>query len=482
MERLNTGIAGLDEILHGGLIKGQGYLVRGGPGTGKTTLAVQFLTAGANRGENVLFISLSERYETLSKLIDSVGCKEIEVLDLTPDEKFFKEDESYDIFSPAEVEREPIAKKIVEKIEEIKPTRVVIDSATQLKYLLPDEFQFRKQILSLLRYLTSKDITVLMTSEATEVMPDDDLAFMVDGVISLHVFRNSNSGKFIRKLSVDKYRNSDFIPGYHTLRITSKGIVVYPKVFLKPARIERDFEVISFGVPEIDELLKGGIERGTVTLISGPTGVGKTTLATQFAKEAAGRGEKTVIYTFEESPESIIKRCESVNIPATKMIENGFLEIIQAPVGEIYGDEFANMVRGAVDNGARVVIIDSMKGYADSVITDEDPLKCLHNLTNYLNCMGVTTLITADTESVIGEFKITEAGVSYIADNVIFLRYVEKLGEIVRVIGVLKKRLGDFEKTVREFQITRYGIKVGEPIRGMQGVLTGNPRIVSHES
>ncbi len=481
MERLSTGVLGLDEVLHGGLIKSQGYLIRGGPGTGKTTLAVQFLNAGVKNDENVLFISLSERYETLSKLIDLVGREEIEVLDLTPDEKFFKEDESYDIFSPAEVEREPIAKKIVEKIEETKPSRVVIDSATQLKYLLPDEFQFRKQILSLLRYLTSKDITVMMTSEATKVMPDDDLAFMVDGVITLHIFRNSNSGRFIRKLSVDKYRNSNFISGYHTMKITSTGIVVYPKAFLKPSRVEKDFKVMSFGVPKIDELLKGGIERGTITLISGPSGVGKTTLAMQFAKEAASRGEKTVVYTFEESPESIIRRCESVNILTPKMIEGGFLEIVQAPVGEIYGDEFANVVRKAVNEGAKVIIIDSMKGYADSVITDDNPLKCLQNLAAYLNYLGITTLITADTESVIGEFKLTDA-VSHIADNVVFLRYVEKLGEIVRVIGVLKKRLGNFEKTVREFQITRSGIKVGEPIKGMQGILTGNPRIIGHES
>ncbi len=479
MERLNTGIDGLDEVLHGGLIKGQGYLVRGGPGTGKTTFAIQFLAAGARAGESVLFISLSERPETLHRLISSIGGDEIHVLDLTPSEDFFKKEESYDIFSPAEVEREPTAKKIVEAVEKLKPTRVAIDSATQLKYLSPDEFQFRKQILSLLRFLTSKNITVILTSEATEKMPDDDLAFMVDGVISLHAFKNANSERFIRKLSVDKYRNSDFIPGYHTYKITDKGLVVFPKVLLKPTRVEREFEVISFGVPEIDELLKGGIERGTVTLISGPTGVGKTTLAAQFAKEAAGRGEKTIIYTFEESPESIVKRCENVNIPATRMIENGFLEIVRISPGEVYADEFANMVRRAVENGVKVVIIDSIKGYCGSIVTDEDPLKSMRILTSYLNSMGVTTLIIADTESVIGEFKITEVGISYIADNVIFLRYVERFGEIIRVIGVLKKRLGDFERTVREFQITRYGIKVGEPIRGMQGVLTGNPRIVN---
>jgi len=477
IDRLSTGISGLNEVLCGGYVPGRAYLVRGGPGTGKTTLGMHFLTSGAANGEPILFITLAETVAQLRRTAEGLkfDTQGITFLDLSPTSEFFAQVQTYDIFSPAEVEREPTTQRIVEQVETLKPQRIFIDSMTQFRYLATDTFQFRKQVLSFLRFLTEQDITVLFTSEHSAEAPDDDLQFMSDGVLNL----NFNQGD--RALSVSKFRGSDFQDGYHSLRLTSNGMQLFPKLI--PQVFERAIttEAISSGIPEIDELLHGGIERSTITIISGPSGVGKSTLGLQFMKEAAGRGERSVIYTFEENKETLLHRAEGVNVPVHAMQERGTLSIVPIEPLHYTPDEFANLVRQEVEHQqARIVMIDSVSGYRLSV-RGEDLTPHLHALCKYLQNMGVAVLLINEVESITGEFRATEIGISYLADTIIFLRYLEIRGELRRVIGVLKKRMSDFEKNLREFQISRYGIKVGSPLKQLRGILTGVPELLEDE-
>jgi circadian clock protein KaiC len=477
INRLPTGISGLNEVLCGGYVPGRAYLVRGGPGTGKTTLGMHFLTSGAANGEPVLFITLAETVAQLQRTAEGLklDTQGITFLDLSPTSEFFAQVQTYDIFSPAEVEREPTTQRIVEQVETLKPQRIFIDSMTQFRYLATDTFQFRKQVLSFLRFLTEQDITVLFTSEHSAEAPDDDLQFMSDGVLNL----NFNEGD--RTLGVSKFRGSDFRNGYHSFRLTSQGMQIFPKLLPKVLEQGLTTETISSGIPEVDELLHGGIERSTITILSGPSGVGKSTLGLQFMKEAAGRGERSVIYTFEENKETLLHRAEGVNVPVHAMQDRGTLSIMHIEPLHYTPDEFANLVRQEVEeHQARIVMIDSVSGYQLSV-RGEDLTPHLHALCKYLQNIGVAVLLINEVESITGEFRATEIGISYLADTIIFLRYLEIRGELRRVIGVLKKRMSDFEKTLREFQISRYGIKVGSPLKQLRGILTGVPELLEGE-
>jgi circadian clock protein KaiC len=475
--RLSSGISGLNEILYGGYIPGRAYLIRGGAGTGKTTLGMHFLTTGAANGERVLFITLAETAAQVQKNAEGLGfnLQGINFLDLSPTPEFFTQVETYDIFSPAEVERGPTTRQIVEQVEALKPQRIFIDSMTQFRYLATDAFQFRKQVLSFLRFLVEKGTTVLFTSESSKEAPDNDLQFMSDGVINLN-FSNDQ-----RTLWVSKFRGSDFQDGHHAIRLTSKGMQAFPR--LMPQIYGQAFspETISSGIPGIDELLHGGIERGTITIISGPSGVGKSTLGLQFMKEAAGRGERSVVYTFEERKETLLHRAEGINIAVHAMQERGTLSVIQVEPLYYTPDEFANLVRYEVEQQqARIVMIDSISGYRLSV-RGEDLISHIHSLCKYLQNMGVAVLLINEVETITGDFRVTEVGISYLADIIVFLRYLEMRGELRRTIGVLKKRMSDFEKTLREFEISRYGIKVGKPLTQLRGLLTGLPDFMGDE-
>lgn len=472
-ERMATGISGLDEVLHGGLIPVRAYLVRGGSGAGKTTLGLGFLVEGVARGEKPLYITLGEPAEQIRSNAQRIGCdtQGITFLDLSPTSDFFSQVQTYDIFSPAEVEREPMTQQIVEQVQSLQPQRVFLDAMTQFRYLASDAFQFRKQVLSFLRFLLEQGATVLFSSEDGGSAPDDDLQFMSDGVI--HLNQNLEG----RSLSVTKFRGSDFRPGFHFMRLTDRGMEVFPRLQPEVHRREFTSDVISSGVPDLDELLSGGLERGTVTLLTGSTGVGKTSIGLQFMKEAAGRGERSVVYLFEESVDIMLHRCEAINIPVYAMMQRQTLSAIPIEPLLHSPDEFANMVRYEVEQGnARIVMIDSVSGYRIALRGRDDELVAhLHALCKYLQNMGVTVILVNETENITGNFRATEVGISYMVDNIIFLRYLEIQGELRKAIGVLKKRLSNFEKRLRELEITRYGIKVGQPLTHLRGILSGIP-------
>ncbi|PSR14015.1 recombinase RecA [filamentous cyanobacterium CCP3] len=473
--RLSLGIEGLDEVLDGGLPTGQAYLVRGGPGCGKTTLGWHFLTNDLEDGAPRLLITLGESLEQLRRNGAASGfpVDAVDVLDLSPDAEFFVKNQGYDIFAAAQVEQTPLTDRIVERVSALQPERVFIDSMTQLRYLSNDAYQFRQQAVGFLRFLIGAGATVLFTSEGSQEAPDEDLQFVSDGIITLQM---QDQGRCVQ---VTKLRGSSFRKGCHAMRIGDRGIVVFPQLIASDnPEVYRVPYLCPAGIPEIDELLNGGIESGTVTIISGPSGVGKTTLGLQFIKEAAGRGDRSVVYLFEEAVDTLLNRCEGINMPVRAMVERGTLKVVKVDPLLYSPDEFANQVRLEVEKAdTQIIMIDSVLGYKLSFQAD-DLIRNIHTLCQYLKGRGVTTLLTNEIESITGDFKATELGVSYLADNIIFLRYLEIRGQMRRAIGVLKKRLSDFEKTLREFEISRYGIKVGRPLTQLRGILSGVPEFI----
>ncbi|WP_227357067.1 ATPase domain-containing protein [Haladaptatus salinisoli] len=471
--RISSGVSGLDEILQGGLISGRSYLVRGDPGTGKTILGMNYLTA-ADADETALFVNLEESEDDIranAAAVD-IDLSDIRFLDLSPDSDVFTEEQSYDVFAPSEVEQEPLTQAITDRVESLDPDRVFIDPLTRLRHLTSDEYQFRKQVIAFMRYLKEHGTTVLLTSENTALSPDDDLQYMTDGTIELE---RAEAG---RTVTVPKFRGSSIREGSHSMRIGAGGIEIHPE--LEPGGRGGGFaaEPTPSGVPEMDELLHGGLDRGTVTVISGPTGVGKTTTGTQFMKEAAGRGERSAIYMFEEATETFMRRNEAIDIPVEKMLEQGTLSVSEVEPLDHTAMEFARNVRREVEeNDIGIVMIDGLQGYKLSVRgEDEETLvRKLHTLCRYLKNAGVTVILVDEIDTVTGEFRATEAGISYLADNIVFLRHLEIAGEMRKAVGVLKMRTSDFERTLREFRITERGITVGEPLTGLRGVLTGSP-------
>ncbi|MBZ5580740.1 MAG: AAA family ATPase [Acidobacteriia bacterium] len=468
--RISIGVPGLDEILRGGLIPRRTYLVRGGPGVGKTILGLHFLDISVRQGEAALFLTFGESEGELrvNARLAGFALGDLAFLDISPSSGQFAEERSYDIFPPSEVEREPVTRRIRETVASLKPARIFVDGMTQLRRLSPNAFQFRGEALAFLRFLCESGATVLFTSESAEG-EDDDLQFIADAVIHLELL----AGR--RRLSVVKFRGSDFRAGYHTLRLCDRGMEVFPR--LLPSEFSADFapEPISFGLPELDRLTHGGLERGAISIITGPSGVGKSTLGMQFVSAAAARGERAAVYLFEEWPETLIRRCRGIKIPVEAMIESGMVRLEHIEPLYFTGDEFARMVRREVEErNTRVVMIDSVSGYRLSV-ADQDLVGQLHALGKYLQNMGVAVLLINEVERITGDFRVTDVGVSYVADNIIFLRYLELRGEMAKAIGVLKKRLSDFEKTLREFAITPEGIRIGGPLRGLRGILSGNP-------
>ena len=475
-ERFSTGVPGLDEVLDGGLIEGRTYLVSGAPGTGKTTIGWHFLLADGD-GSDSMFVTFGEAPTQLleNARLGGFDASRVTFVDLSPTNDDFARAERYDIFSPAEVEREPTMRRIAEEIECHRPTRIFVDSMTHLRYLASDAFAFRKHALSFLRYLTGRGTNVMVTSESSADQPDDDLRFLCDGVIELGLTPNA------RTLNVTKFRGSDFRSGSHTLRLGANGATVFPR--LLPDTYHRAFvaDTLSTGLAGFDEILHGGIERATITLLTGPSGAGKTTLSMQLLKASAARGERAAIYTFDERATTLVARAESVDIPLEEMRERGLLLVSEIEALRFTPDEFANMVRRDVEEReTRVVVIDSVSGYRLCVAGD-DISRRLHALCKYLQNVGVTVVLVNELAE-LNDFRISDIGISYLADTVVFLRYIERrgaLGEVVlsKGIGVLKKRLSDFDKSLREFTFHASGLVVGSTSLPLSSILRDVPTV-----
>lgn len=460
IEKISTGIDHLDELLYGGFIPGRSYLIRGGPGTGKTTLCLHFLSCVAN-SENTLFISLSEHEQKIRQIaqIQGFNIEKINILDLSPTSELFSQNETYDIFSPSEVERKPITQKIIKAVENIKPTRVVIDSLTQFRYLSPDIFQFHQQSLSFLRFLLKDGATVLFTSENIHDIQDEDLQFMSDGILNLQY--DIKKG---RTITITKFRGSNFISGSHNLRLTDRGMDIYYSVPPIENPILPPSDVLKTGIPELDNMLGGGIERGTITMILGPTGVGKTTIGLNIITEHAMRRERSVLYSFEEYVEIILRHADGLSLPTRSIITNENLKIEKIEPLRFTSTEFAQKVRHEVERyNSRLIVIDSTAGYS-LCIRGEDIRSNIYSLSKYLQSVGVNLLLISEVSSNSNDDRITNSDISAIADNVIILDYYQENNKIQKYICVLKKKLSDFDKTLHKFEITNQGIKIGGPI------------------
>jgi circadian clock protein KaiC len=474
---VSSGIPGLDAILDGGLVCGRAYQVRGLPGTGKTILSWYFLT-GPNRDapqdapseESSLLITFDEPEHQLRADAARLGFDTgpVDVLDLSPtSDKFVGEGNPDNFYSTGNPSLGSIAGEITDTVDATTPTRIVVDSMSHFRQFVAEPSQDRIQVLSLLRYLKEEDATVLLLSEGGE-NPDGNLDYLSDGIIEL---RRGEGGRTIEVL---KQRGHQFQPGRHSISIGPEGMSVHPR--LNPAE-KKDTEVgaiLSSGIPQLDELLGGGIAEQTITMFSGPSGVGKTTLGLQFMKEAAGRGKKSILYSFEEETGTILHRCSSINLPVREMVEQDTLQVRQFRPWSFDEGLFVDRVRRDVEEGAQIVMIDSISSY-QACGPPERMRAQLHRLCKYLIEQGLTVLLVNEIRDITGTFRATEGAVSHLADNLIFLRYLEIEGELRKAIGILKKRAGNFEKTLREFRISKHGIRVGEPLFELRGVLTGNP-------
>ncbi|SHG46651.1 ATPase domain-containing protein [Halobaculum gomorrense] len=473
LRRLDPGVPGLSSVLDGGFVPERAYMLRGGAGTGKTVLGLQFLAAGEGSS---LFVGFEEPTENIRENAATLGVDtdDLSFLDLSPDGDAFAADASYDVFGADEVEGDDITARIREAVEANDPDRVFVDPMTQLRHYVRDDYQFRRQVSSFMRYLTGRGATVLFSTQPTGSVSDEDLEFICDGTITL---AHAEKG---RTLEVTKFRGSSFASGVHTARVRDGGVHVYPRLVPGDHDAEFTAEAVSSGVDALDDLLHGGIDRGTVSVLSGPSGVGKTTTATHFLVEAAARGERSVAYLFEERAATHAHRSEVIGLPVRELRERGTLDVREVEPLGVSPDEFAADVREAVEeDGARTVLIDGVSGYRLSLRGDDDDLvRELHALCRYLRNMGVAVILVDDVGSVTGDFEATSDRISYLADTIVFLRYLELTGELRKAVGVLKKRTSDFERTLREFRITDDGLVLGEPMTRLRGVLSGSPELV----
>lgn len=475
--RLATGSAGLDSILNGGFPANRLYLVEGDPGTGKTTLALKFLLEGAAQGEPVLYVTLSETKEELESVAASHGWSldGINIYELIPSEESLKTETQYTIFHPSELELGETTNAVLEEVERIQPRRVVFDSLSEMRLLARDALRYRRQILALKQYFAGRRCTVLLLDDRTGTVGDLQVQSIAHGVVELeHLALDYGAER--RRLRIIKLRGSKYRGGYHDFNIETGGVAVYPRLVAAEHHQEFTREAITSGVPELDTLLGGGLDRGSSTLILGPAGSGKSSIAAQFALTAAERGEHAASFIFDEGLNTYLSRAAGLGKDMKDHVEAGRMSVQQVDPAELSPGEFAHYVRHSVDHdGARVVIIDSLNGYLQAMPDERFLTVQMHELLTYLNQQGVVTILVLAQHGFMGSNMGTPIDVSYLADTVLMLRFFEAKGAVRRAISAVKKRMGYHENTIREMLMSSDGITVGKPLTDFHGVLTGLP-------
>jgi circadian clock protein KaiC len=472
----STNIAGLDDILSGGFTRRRLYLVEGVPGSGKTTLALQYLMAGAAAGETVLYVTLSETEEELRAVAESHGWNldHIHIRELMPAEATLEPDEQNTIFHPSELELSATTQPILDDVERLRPTRVVFDSLSELRLLAGSALRYRRQILALKQFFATRDCTVMLLDDMTAASHDLQMQSIAHGVILLEQL-NPEYGAERRRLRVVKYRGVQFRGGYHDYLIHRGGLEVFPRLVAAEHRQATARAQLQTEIPELDALLGGGFEEGTSTLIVGAAGTGKSTLAAQVATAAARRGHHAALFLFDESPDTLASRCAHLDIDLATAVVSGAISIQQIDPAELTPGEFTHQIRAAVEqHGAKVVVIDSLNGYLNAMPDERHLTIHLHELLMYLGQKGVATILVAAHQGLIGSQMASPVDASYLADAVILLRYFEHNGEVRQAISVMKKRGSRHERTLREFRLDRR-IVIGNTLHEFRGVLTGVP-------
>jgi circadian clock protein KaiC len=474
---ISIGVPSFDDILGGGLSPHRFYLVQGVPGSGKTTLALQFLMEGARHGENVLYVTLSETEEEIRAIAVSHGwsLKGVQVLEVVPSEKSLSPEEQYTVFQPDEVELSETTKAILNEVERRKPSRVAFDSLSELRLLSGSTLRYRRQMLGMKQYLSGRRCTVLVLDDCTGGDEDPQLHSIAHGIIELSQ-DTPIYGSQRRRLRVVKYRGMQYVGGYHDFRIERGGLRVFPRLRLLARRDDAPAGVLPSGVTALDDLLGGGIERGTSTLLSGAPGTGKSTIAAHYAVAAARRGERAAVFLFDESVATMRKRLRGLSIDFEPLVASGRLTLQQVDPAELSSGEFADLAsRVASREKASVLVIDSLNGYLSAMPDDRMLQVQLHELLTYLGQCGTATMLVSVQRGLIGTSMDSPVDASYLADTVLLLRYFESHGKVRGAISVLKKRSGQHERTLREFDIGPGGLRVGPPLEQFLGVLTGVP-------
>ncbi len=477
-ERISTGIAGFDAVLGGGLPRGHMYLLEGESGAGKTTVGLQFLREGRSHGEATLWVSLSETQHELRQIAQSHGwsLEGVELCNPVSDKRSAHPDEQYSFFSPADVELEDIRAAIVDAVERIKPTRVVFDPFSDIRHLARDVLRYRRYVLYLREFFTKQGCTVLLMQEMTHGAPGDLQAeALVHGYVTLQQDSPEYGGQR-RRLRIHKMRGIPFRDGYHDFAIETGGIAVYPRLVAAEHKADGREELLASGVEAFDNLLGGGIERGSSLLIMGTAGVGKSTLSTQYVARLAQQGEKVAIFAFDETTRTYRSRSQKLGMNLDPHLAAGAVTLRQIDSAEVTPGQFSHMIMRAVDNdGASLVVIDSISGYLSAMPEERYLFTHLHELLTYLGHRNVVTILTLAQHGLLGERVQSPADISYLADSVVLLRYFEAFGSIRRAISVVKKRSGPHEPFVREMTIGDDGVRIGEPLRHFSGVLNGRP-------
>ena len=470
--RVRTGIKGLDAILDGGLPRGEIHLVQGSAGTGKTTVGLQFLLDGAAAGETALFVTFAQTEATLRKIATSHGWSldGISVHELTGAGGGDEGEQT--LFHTADVELGETTSAIFAAIERAQPDRIVLDSVASIRLLADDPLRYRRQLLTMRRFLAPRPSTVLLL-DGTE--PDPALEDIVHGVLRLERV-TPEYGDVHRRLSIAKMRGMAFNGGYHNYRIRAGGLDVYPRIRPQEHGGHAVREVVRSGVAGLDLLLGGGLEGGTACLVVGPTGTGKSSLATLYAYTAATRGERAVLFCFDERPETLLARAEGLGMDLRPLVADGLVAVKPISTAELSPGEFSQLVRDAVEEGrAKVVLMDSLTGYFHSMPQEEALLSQMHDLLTYTSQRGVLSILIVSQHGLIGQGIQGPLDVSYMADTVVLLRHFEAGGTVRKAISVIKKRTGPHETTIRELTLAPGGISVGEPIKDFSGVLSGMP-------
>lgn len=480
--RCSTGIPGLDDILDGGLPPRRLYLIQGDPGVGKTTLALQFLLEGVRVGEKGLYITLSETREELDAVAASHGwdLDHFDLFELSAIQGALEEQTDNTFFHPSEIELNRTTDALLARIEQVEPMRIVFDSLSEMRMLAGTPLRYRRQILRLKQYFAGRKCTVLMLDDRTSGTSDLQIESIAHGVIDLQRLSPAY-GVSRRHLNIRKIRGLKFREGNHDLILTTGGMVIYPRLIAAEHHVEFTREAVPSGVTELDQLLGGGLDRGTSNMFMGPPGTGKSTLAIKFALAAAERGEQAYFITFDETEGTLIGRAVALGMDLRPHLESGLIQIDQIDPAEICPGELTDRIRQAVTaDRARVVVIDSINGYLNAMPEERFLNLQLHELLAYLNQLGVITIMVLAQQGLIGDME-SAVDLTYLADTVVLLRYFEARGAIRQAISVVKKRSGNHERTIREIKMhADDGFELGRPLHDMQGVLTGIPTIQAY--
>ncbi len=471
--RASSGIAALDDILAGGFVQNRLHLIEGAPGTGKTTLGLQFLQAGREAGEKTLYIALSETGDELKATARAHhwSLDGIELFELMPPYRDLSEG-SQTMFHSSEVELGETMRLLLSEIERIKPARIVLDSLSEVRLLAQNALRYRRQILALKHFLARKQATVLMLDDLTSEIHDLQLHSIAHGVLMLEQLA-LDYGAERRRLLVKKMRGVRFRGGYHDYTIRTGGLEVFPRLIAAEHHTDHAKDTVESVSPELDQLLGGGLRRGTSALLVGPAGSGKSSVALSYLVASARRGEKSALFAFDESIGSIVDRSAGLGMGIESFAKDGTIVLEQINPAEMSPGEFTQLVRCAVDEkGVKLVVIDTLNGLLNAMPDERHMILQVHELLTFLNQRGVLTILIIAQHGLIGSTH-NPLDISYISDTVLLLRFFEAQGKIRKAVSVMKKRVGSHESSIREFRLSNAGLKVGEPLTEFQGIMSG---------